>query len=153
MVGSAIGVKCGSCYLCGEALRYWKYPICIYGNFLCKTSPATKRKHALTQLQSLYLIAQFHDSARHLSSRRKGQLGGKLVLILDDQDIWKIYSTGLHGNQHLLGTRNRPGDVLHLQGIRKSKLGTYNCFHGREFLPKAWRYKRRKKEGKLARKG
>jgi hypothetical protein len=72
---------------------------------------------------------------------------------LDDQHVWKVDPASLHRDDHLLGTRNRAGNVQYLQGIRKSKLGTDNCFHGRGFLPKAWRYKRRKKEGILAQKG
>jgi hypothetical protein len=62
----------------------------------------------------LHLLSQGTDETCHLSSWRERQRGRKLVFVLDDEHIWKIYAAGLHGNQHLVGTWNRARYLLHV---------------------------------------
>ena len=153
MVGRTVGIQGRRRHLSRNALRQREYPIGSYRHLFRKASPTAKSQDRLPQFQALNLIPQFGQNPSHLSSWRKREFRLKLILVLNNQHIWKIHPTSRYGDDYLFRASNRTRNLLHLQGVGKSKMGTKQCFHDWEFLPKAWRYKRRKKEGKLARKG
>src|SRR5579885_3530791 len=109
-------------------------PCCVSQDFFGKPAPAGGSNDPITNMYTLYPVANCFDYAGHFTTRRKRHRRLKLVLPLDNQGVGEVDSTGFDAEHDLTFAWLKRLNLFDDQAFRWTIRFAQHGLHGRFLL-------------------